>query len=473
MKGVEKWAADTRLIAGFGPAAGGLRCRWRQGRRCARAPLPYNTMDDNESGKALPPHIPELLAPAGTLAKLVTAIHYGADAVYLSGKRFGLREKAGNFSEEELARAVDCARARGVKVYVTVNIFAHHDDIELLPPYLLRLGSLGVDGLIVADPGVLALARDTVPNLSLHLSTQANVTNSRAARFWAAQGVSRINPARELSLEELRLLRAGTDAELEVFVHGALCISYSGRCLLSSYMTGRDANRGHCAHPCRYRYQLVEETRPGEYFPVEEDSRGTYIFNSKDLCLLDRLPQLVALGIDALKIEGRMKSLFYVGGVVRVYRAALDYLAALPAQAWRDPATIALPEAFREEIARIGTRGLSRNFFDGPPGAGEMIYDSPRQGQSYEPVAVVVEAGAGAVTVEFRNQVRRGEEVEYMERGLAVQPVVLTAMASEEGGAVAQANPGNRLTVVTEPPLIGVEVDALLRRRKKAKPHGG
>ncbi len=430
-------------------------------------------MDDNESGKALPPHIPELLAPAGTYAKLVTAIHYGADAVYLSGKRFGLREKAGNFTEEEMARAIDFARAAGVKVYVTVNIFAHHDDIELLPPYLLGLRDLGVDGLIVADPGVLALAHDTVPELTLHLSTQANVTNSRAARFWAGQGVSRINPARELSLEELRLLRAGTSAELEVFVHGALCISYSGRCLLSSYMTGRDANRGHCAHPCRYRYQLLEETRPGEYFPVEEDSRGTYIFNSKDLCLLDRLPQLVALGIDALKIEGRMKSLFYVGGVVRVYRAALDYLAALPAAAWQDPAAIALPDEFGEEIARIGTRGLSHNFFDAKPGAGEMIYHRPRQGQSFEPVAVVVEVGRGEVTVEFRNQVGLGEEIEYMERGLVVQRVMLAAMSGDEGGAVAQANPGNRLKVVTEPPLRGVEIDGLLRRRKKTSPHGG
>ena len=285
--------------------------------------------------------------------------------------------------------------------------------------------------------------------------------------------MSRINPARELSLEELRLLRAGTSAELEVFVHGALCISYSGRCLLSSYMTGRDANRGHCAHPCRYRYQLLEETRPGEYFPVEEDSRGTYIFNSKDLCLLDRLPQLVALGIDALKIEGRMKSLFYVGGVVRVYRAALDYLAALPAAAWQDPAAIALPDEFGEEIARIGTRGLSHNFFDAKPGAGEMIYHRPRQGQSFEPVAVVVEVGRGEVTVEFRNQVGLGEEIEYMERGLVVQRVMLAAMSGDEGGAVAQANPGNRLKVVTEPPLRGVEIDGLLRRRKKTSPHGG
>lgn len=422
-------------------------------------------MRNNESGKACRPSRPELLAPAGTFEKLVTAIHYGADAVYLSGKRYGLREKAGNFDEDQLQAALAYAHQRGVKVYVTVNIFAHNDDVDALPSYLLRLEEMGVDGLIVADPGILALARRTVPQLPLHLSTQANVTNYMAAEFWRQQGACRLNLARELSLAELRTIREKCPGQLEVFVHGALCISYSGRCLLSSYMTGRDANRGHCAHPCRYKYALVEETRPGQYFPVEEDERGTYIFNSKDLCLLELLPQLLSLSVDALKIEGRMKSIFYVGGVVRVYRAALDWLLGLPQEAWQAPENIVLPPSYAEEIRRMGTRGASENFLLTPPGGGEMIYGTPREGQSYEPVAVVLEADT-APLVEFRNRLRLGEEVEYMERGLVVQQTRVVALVDGEGGAVETANPGNHLHLHTEPPLVAVEPHAILRRRK-------
>lgn len=424
-------------------------------------------MRNNESGKACRPSRPELLAPAGTFEKLVTAIHYGADAVYLSGKRYGLREKAGNFDEDQLQAALAYAHQRGVKVYITVNIFAHNEDVDALPPYLLRLKEMGVDGLIVADPGVLALARRTVPQLPLHLSTQANVTNSMAAEFWRQQGVARLNLARELSLAELRTIRKRCPGQLEVFVHGALCISYSGRCLLSSYMTGRDANRGHCAHPCRYKYALVEETRPGQYFPVEEDGRGTYIFNSKDLCLLELLPQLLSIPVDAVKIEGRMKSIFYVGGVVRVYRAALEYLMDLPEEAWQVPEDIVLPPYFAEEIGRIGTRGASENFLLSPPGPAEMIYGTPREGQSYEPVAVVLEADTDPL-VEFRNRLRLGEEVEYMERGLAVQQTRVVALIDVEGVAVDVANPGNHLRLHTEPPLVAVEAHGILRRRKTA-----
>ena len=269
--------------------------------------------------------LPELLAPAGSFEKLVTAIHYGADAVYLGGSRYGLRAKAGNFSNESIREAVSYAHRHKVKIYVTVNIIAHGDDFDGLEDYLLLLEDAGVDGLIISDPGILMLAGKTVPGLPIHLSTQANVTNPQAASFWISQGVSRLNLARELSLAEICTIRETVSAELEVFVHGALCISYSGRCMLSSYMTGRDANQGNCAQPCRYSYTLVEEKRPKEFFHVEEDRRGTYIFNSKDLCLLRRLPELVAAGIDAIKIEGRMKSIFYVGGVIRVL-AALSLL---------------------------------------------------------------------------------------------------------------------------------------------------
>ena len=270
--------------------------------------------------------VPELLAPAGNFDKLVMAIHYGADAVYLGGLKYSLRARAGNFDDTGIIRAVDYAHAHGVKVYITVNIFAHNRDLDGLSDDLIFLRKADVDGLIIADPGIFHIARQVVPELPLHLSTQANVTNVASAQFWQQQGVSRLNLARELGLEEIRQVRRGTDVELEIFVHGALCISYSGRCMLSNYFTGRDANQGDCAHPCRYSYKLVEEKRPDQYFPVEEDERGTYIFNSRDLCLLQRLPELVSAGVDSIKIEGRMKSIGYVGSVVRLYRAALDWI---------------------------------------------------------------------------------------------------------------------------------------------------
>jgi putative protease len=246
------------------------------------------------------PIIPELLAPAGNMEKLKTAIHYGADAVYLGGRKYSLRARAGNFDDREIRQAVDYAHDRGVKVYITINIFAHNRDLDGLEEYLLVLEDADVDGLIVADPGILFICNQTVPKMPIHLSTQANVTNGASARFWAAQGVARLNLARELGLVEIREIRQATDIQLEIFVHGALCISYSGRCMLSNYFTGRDANQGDCAHPCRYSYTIVEEKRPGQYFPVEEDERGTYIFNSRDLCLLGRLPELIGAGADSI-----------------------------------------------------------------------------------------------------------------------------------------------------------------------------
>ncbi len=424
-------------------------------------------MNKNESGNGLVPVMPELLAPAGTYEKLVTAVHYGADAVYLGGKRYSLREKAGNFTEEAMREGVKYAHEHGAKVYVTVNIIAHNRDLEGLEEYLATLRGVGADGLIVADPGILDCARRSVPELPIHLSTQANVTNHGAAAFWLSQGARRLNLARELSLAEIRQIRANVEGELEVFVHGALCISYSGRCMLSSYMTGRDANQGHCAHPCRFSYKLVEEKRPGEFFPVEEDERGTYIFNSKDLCLLEMLPQLVAAGVDSLKIEGRMKSIFYVGGVVRVYRAALDYLRQLPAEAWRTPEAIRLPVQFMQEIMRTGTRGTTENFIKERPGSSEMIYLSSRAEQSYEPVAVILEPGSDML-VEMRNQVMVGEQVEYMQKGIAVVSLTVAAMHNEEGRPVAKANPGNRIRLTTDPVLASGETHGILRRKKNS-----
>lgn len=411
--------------------------------------------------------LPELLAPAGNVEKLVTAIHYGADAIYLGGKHFSLRAKAGNFDSSSMQAGIAYAHERGVKVYVTVNILAHNADLRDLDDYLLELLALRADGLIIADPGILERARQLVPELPVHLSTQANVTNHAAALFWLAQGVTRLNLARELSLGEITEIRRKVRGELEVFVHGALCISYSGRCMLSSYMTGRDANQGNCAHPCRYSYALVEEKRPGQYFPVEEDERGTYIFNAKDLCLLAKLPQLVAAGVDSLKIEGRMKSIFYVGGVVRAYRAALDYLQALPAEDWENPENIQLPEEFMQEVLRTGTRSTSENFIQERPGSSEMIYHTSRAEQAFEPIAVVRESGP-PLLVEVRNTLEVGEKGDYMARGIQCIPFIITDMEDERGEHCRRANPGNRMFLTTEPPLTDAKKDAILRRERPA-----
>ena len=406
--------------------------------------------------------IPELLAPAGNMEKLITAIHYGADAVYLGGRNLSLRARAGNFDDQGIGRAVDYAHKRGVTVYVTVNIFAHNRDLDGLEDYLLFLEDCGVDGLIVADPGILSTCGRMVPKLPLHLSTQANVTNGASARFWAAQGVTRLNLARELGFGEINEIRQATDIELEIFVHGALCISYSGRCMLSSYFTGRDANHGDCAHPCRYSYKIVEEKRPGQYFPVEEDERGTYIFNSRDLCLLGRLPELIGAGADSIKIEGRMKSMGYVGAVVRVYRAALDYIEE-QLFSGKSIQEIVLPQAFRNEINKIGTRGQTENFFDAPPSSDDMLYDTMRTDQPYAPVGIVREVEP--LLIEARNVLETGNRIEYLAREL--EPVFCTviSMATVDGMSVDRANPGNRVVIETDPVLKAPEINSILRKR--------
>ena len=414
--------------------------------------------------------LPELLAPAGSFEKLVTAVHYGADAVYLSGKRFGLRARAVNFDDGQISQAVAFAHAHDVKVYVTVNIFAHNADFSGLDRYLKTLAETGVDAIIVADPGILQYARERVPELPIHLSTQANVTNLHAAEFWIRQGALRLNLARELSFNEIRTVRRQVAAELEVFVHGALCISYSGRCMLSTYMTGRDANRGNCAHPCRYRYALVEEKRPGEYFPVSEDDYGTYIFNAKDLCLLQKLPELVSIGVDSLKIEGRMKSIFYVGGVVRVYRAALDYLRGLPPEAWLEPEQIKIPEHMLTEIEKTGTRGISLNFSAHAPSAEDMLYETSRVDQEYEPVGVVrgIDVDGKSLKVELRTVCRVGDPVEYMDTALQDRVHVVETMISTDGVAIERGNPGDRVSWILDQPNESFAVNAMFRRKKRS-----
>lgn len=408
------------------------------------------------------PQLPELLAPVGNFEKLVAAVHYGADAVYLGGKGFSLRARAGNFDEAGLRQAIDYAHDHGVKVYVTVNIFAHNRDIEELPPYLTLLRDAGADGLIVSDPGILALARQLVPELPLHLSTQANVTNGASAKFWAKQGVVRLNLARELGLEEIRAIRGATAVELEVFVHGALCISYSGRCMLSNYFTGRNANQGDCAHPCRYSYTVVEEKRPGQYFPVEEDGRGTYIFNAKDLCLLTQLPLLVDAGVNAVKLEGRMKSPGYVGAVVRLYRLALDWIGA-QVFSGHSAVSLSLPDAFHKELSKIGTRGQTENFFKARPSSDDMLYDRMRTEQRWVPVGIVRQAEP--LLIETRHVLCCGDQVEHLGRSIEPDLVTVTAMELEDGTPLERTNPGNRVLVRTEPALKRVENHALLRKR--------
>ncbi len=422
-------------------------------------------MTKNKRRNGLKPFIPELLAPAGNFEKLKTALHYGADAVYLGGKELSLRAKAGNFTLEDMEKAVSYTHAREKKVYVTVNVLAHNNDLNDLENYLQNLANLEVDGLIISDPGILQIARKHVPGIPLHLSTQANVTNYAAAQFWKGQGAERLNLARELSMKEIKEIRRNADCELEVFVHGALCISYSGRCMLSNYLTNRDANKGECSHPCRFNYAVIEEKRPGQYYPVEEDERGTYIFNSKDLCLLMLLPELVATGVDSLKVEGRMKSIFYVGGVVRIYRAALDYLAELPQDLWQNPSAITLPEIFLDEIQKTGTRGITANFFKEKPTNEDMLYHSSRAEQMVEPVAVIRKI-ADEPLVEIRNRVENGEWLEYMGKGLQNQAVLLKEMKSLEGERVTAANPGNLLTVTTDPPLKNIDAHGIMRRTK-------
>ena len=382
--------------------------------------------------------LPELLAPAGNREKLALAVHYGADAVYLGGKAYGLRNQADNFTDDELEEGVAFAHDRGVKVYLTVNWYAGGGDLPALQEFLERTAGIPFDACIAADPGVIHLIREVAPERPIHLSTQANSTNWRSVAFWSRQGISRVNLAREMTLEEIREVKERVPVAVEVFVHGALCISYSGRCLLSSVMSGRNANKGECAHPCRWNYSLVEETRPGEYFPVVEDARGTFIFNSRDLCLLPYLPELVAAGVDSLKIEGRMKGVNYVASVVRVYREALDR--------FRDnPERYACRPEWLEELAKISHRGYTTGFIFGEP-RGVAVECYSRYIRSHDFVGVVAESGKGGpVTVDVRNRIRQGDRLEFIGPGMAAHAVTLEAMTDRDGNILDTAHPNSRI----------------------------
>ena len=353
----------------------------------------------------------ELLVPAGSLEVLKVAVDYGADAVYIGGQAYGLRAKADNFSIEEMKKAVKYAHAKNAKVYVTANIFAHNYDIEGMKAYFEQLKDTGVDAVLVSDPGIFMLAKETMPDMELHISTQANNTNYLTYNFWYNMGAKRVVTARELSLVEIKQIREHIpeDMEIESFMHGAMCISYSGRCLLSSYFTGRDANRGSCTHPCRWKYHIVEETRPGEYMPVNEDDRGTYIFNSKDLWMIEHIPEMIDAGIDSFKIEGRMKTALYVATVARTYRKAIDDYMESP-ELYRSNM-----EYYKSEIAKCTYRQFTTGFYFGKTDQDSQIYDNNTYIKNCTYIGNVQEVTEdGLVVFEQKNKFSVGEEIECM-----------------------------------------------------------
>jgi len=373
---------------------------------------------------------PELLIPASSLEVLKTAVMFGADAVYIGGEAFGLRAKAKNFSMEEIREGIAFAHAHDVKVYITANILAHNGDLSGVRAYFEELKEIRPDALIISDPGVFMIAREVCPEIDIHISTQANNTNYGTYQFWHQLGARRVVTARELSMAELKEIRekAPADLEMEAFIHGAMCISYSGRCLLSNYFTGRDANRGACTHPCRWKYAIVEETRPGEYMPVYENERGTYIFNSKDLCMIEHIPELIDSGIDSFKIEGRMKTALYVATVARTYRKAIDdYLES--------------PELYREnmdwyldQISNCTYRQFTTGFFFGKPDESAQIYDNNTYVKEYTYLGIIGECTAdGLYRIEQRNKFSVGEQIEIMKPDGRNIPVVVRRIVDEEG----------------------------------------
>lgn len=353
----------------------------------------------------------ELLIPASSLEVLKAAVLYGADAVYIGGEMYGLRAKAKNFPKEDMAEGIRFAHSRGVKVYITANIVAHNEDLEGIREYFTELREMEPDALIISDPGVFTIAREVCPEIEVHISTQANSTNYATYNFWYAQGASRVVAARELSLRELGEIRAHIpeDMEIEAFVHGAMCISHSGRCLLSNYFTGRNANMGACTHPCRWKYYVMEESRPGEFLPVEENERGTYIFNSKDLCMIEHVPDLIEAGVDSFKIEGRMKTALYVAAVTRTYRRAIDDYRKSP-ELYRQNL-----DYYREEIAKCTYRQFTTGFYYGKTDENAQIYDANTYIKEYTYIGIVQETDErGFVKIYQRNKFSVGEEIEIM-----------------------------------------------------------
>ena len=404
---------------------------------------------------------PELLIPASSLEVLKIAVIYGADAVYIGGEAFGLRAKAKNFSMEEIREGIAFAHAHDVKVYITANILAHNGDLDGVREYFAELREIKPDALIISDPGVYMIAKEVCPEIERHISTQANNTNYGTYRFWYEQGAKRVVSARELSLAEIKEIRANIpdDLEIETFIHGAMCISYSGRCLLSNYFTGRDANQGACTHPCRWKYAVVEEKRPGEYLPVYENERGTYIFNSKDLCMIEHIPELMESGIDSFKIEGRMKTALYVATVARTYRRAIDDCKQSP-ELYREHMAW-----YQEQISNCTYRQFTTGFFFGKPSDEAQIYDNNTYVKEYTYLGIVGEQNEeGLYRIEQRNKFSVGESIEVMKPDGANITVTVQRIVDEEGNDMESApHPKQVLYIDLGQPLAMYDI---LRRKE-------
>ena len=404
---------------------------------------------------------PELLIPASSLEVLKIAVIYGADAVYIGGEAFGLRAKAKNFSMEEIREGIAFAHAHDVKVYITANILAHNGDLDGVREYFAELREIKPDALIISDPGVYMIAKEVCPEIERHISTQANNTNYGTYRFWYEQGAKRVVSARELSLAEIKEIRANIpdDLEIETFIHGAMCISYSGRCLLSNYFTGRDANQGACTLPCRWKYAVVEEKRPGEYLPVYENERGTYIFNSKDLCMIEHIPELMESGIDSFKIEGRMKTALYVATVARTYRKAIDDYKQSP-ELYREHMAW-----YQEQISNCTYRQFTTGFFFGKPSDEAQIYDNNTYVKEYTYLGIVGERNEeGLYRVEQRNKFSVGESIEVMKPDGANITVTVQRIVDEEGHDMESApHPKQVLYIDLRQPLAMYDI---LRRKE-------
>lgn len=353
----------------------------------------------------------ELLIPAGSLEVLKVAVDYGADAVYVGGSSYGLRAKAGNFDYDQMKQGINYAHSKGVKLYVTVNIFAHNNDLNGIRQYLDDIKDFGIDALIISDPGIFTIAKEIMPEMEIHISTQANNTNYEIYKFWYKLGAKRVVAARELSLDEIKEIKSNIDSEMEIeaFMHGAMCISYSGRCLLSSYFTGKDGNQGACTHPCRWKYAIVEEQRPGEYLPIEEDERGTYIFNSKDLCMIEYIPEMIEAGIDSFKVEGRMKTALYCAAVTRTYRQAIDdYYESV--ELYNNNI-----KNYKDEISACTFRQFTTGFYFGKPDHESQIYDINTYIKNYTYLGIVDDiTEEGYVSLTQKNKFSVGDEVEVM-----------------------------------------------------------
>ncbi|HMK55228.1 MAG TPA: U32 family peptidase [Dissulfurispiraceae bacterium] len=383
---------------------------------------------------------PELLCPAGDFEKMRAAIHYGADAVYLGDSRFSLRNKAGNFGREELAAAVNYAHEHGVKAYVTVNVFARNSDLSAIREHMGLLRDIGPDAVIVSDPGIFAMFREKAPEIDIHVSTQANITNTESARFWERMGAKRLILSRELSIDEIREIGGGVDIELEAFVHGSVCLSYAGKCYLSSFMASRSANSGECTNSCRWRYALVEEKRPGQYFPVFEDDRGAYVMNSKDLCLIEHLPLLYRAGVRSFKIEGRMKGIHYVAGVTRTYRQAVDRIEDATSYA-------AQLQTWKRELSLFGSRGYTTGLLFGDVRSDVCNFTGDDRTPEAEVAGVVVDITGARAKVRLRAKLSVGDPIEYLTAYAEDRMITIESLRYEDGIEAVSAQAGETVVI--------------------------